>query len=31
MVDSVSPLTFINWLTWNDPKLMKTDRVLGAF
>ena len=34
MVDSASPLTFINWLTWkglNEAKLMKTNQVLGAF
>ena len=34
MVDSASPMTFINVKTWQDlekPKLQSTDRVLGAF
>ena len=34
MVDSASPITFINVKTWQDlekPKLQSTDRVLGAF
>ena len=34
MVDSASPVTFINSATWKDldqPKLTSTDRVLGAF
>ena len=31
MVDSVSPVTFINSATWKDLKLTSTDRVLGAF
>ena len=34
MVDSASPLTFINSATWNDldqPKLSPTSKVLGAF
>ena len=34
MVDSASPITFINAKTWQDlekPKLQATDRVLGAF
>ena len=34
MVDSASPITFINVKTWQDlekPKLQATDRVLGAF
>ena len=34
MVDSASPVTFINSATWKDldqPKLMSTNRVLGAF
>jgi len=34
MLDSASPLTFVNVKTWQDldkPKLTKTERVLGAF
>ena len=34
MVDSASPITFINVKTWQDlekPELQSTDRVLGAF
>ena len=34
MVDSASPITFINIMTWKDlekPQLQSTDRVLGAF
>ena len=34
VVDSASPITFINsktWLDLNKPKLQSTDRVLGAF
>ena len=34
MVDSASPVTFINLTTWKDsdqPKLTTTNRVLGAF
>jgi len=34
MLDSASPLTFVNVKTWQDlekPKLTKTDRILGAF
>ena len=34
IVDSASPVTFINSATWKDldqPKLISTDRVLGAF
>ena len=34
MVDSASPITFINVRTWQDlekPKLQETNRVLGAF
>ena len=33
VVDSASPITFVNSKTWNDldkPKLQPTDRVLGA-
>ena len=34
MVDSASPITFINIMTWKDlekPQLQSTDQVLGAF
>ena len=34
VVDSASPITFINsktWLDLNKPKLQSTDRILGAF
>ena len=34
MVDSASPVTFINSATWKDldqPKLLPTNKVLGAF